>query len=239
MSPWTSSLIRGLEASFVELGSSTKAAQMEKYMKNIAPFYGVQTPEMRKTVKFVLEDCGDPSPAELREAVSTLLAKPQRELHYASIEIAGKCWRSLAVTDLVPFAEEILTTKPWWDTVDAAGTALVTPMVKANPAFVEDMRRWLRSGDTWLARAAIQHQRGKKKETDVPLLVEFCHERAGDKEFWIAKAVGWALRDLAWIDAKAARKFVKDHPGLPPVAKREAERGLAGAGKPGAKRPGF
>jgi len=74
----------------------------------------------------------------------------------------------------------------------------------------------------WLNRAAIQHQRGRKSETDIALLFEFMDDHAHESEFFIAKAIGWALRDLSRIDNSAVKKFLADHPELNRVAVREA-----------------
>ena len=78
----------------------------------------------------------------------------------------------------------------------------------------------------WLNRAAIQHQRGRKFETDVELVLQYCDDHSDSKEFFIVKAIGWALRDISRIDPRAVREFLKEHPDLGRVAVREAERGL-------------
>jgi 3-methyladenine DNA glycosylase AlkD len=78
----------------------------------------------------------------------------------------------------------------------------------------------------WLNRAAIQHQRGRKYETDVKLVLRYCEDHADSSEFFIVKAIGWALRDLTRIDPSAVQKFLREHPELGRVAVREAERGL-------------
>ncbi len=123
------------------------------------------------------------------------------------------------------------------DTVDAIGTALVTPLVKSYPSTTEDMRRWLQSDNIWLIRAAIQHQRGMKKDTDVDRVIEFCAAQIEHKEFFVAKAIGWAMRDLARVDSKAVKRFFEDNPGMSAVARREAEKGLARSGGAPKKKP--
>ncbi len=91
------------------------------------------------------------------------------------------------------------------------------------------MWRWLDSGDRWLIRAAIQHQRGLKGHTDLDRLFAMCDRFAADREFFIAKAIGWALRDVTRWDAPAVQRFVDAHPDLSTVARREALRGLSRA----------
>ena len=84
------------------------------------------------------------------------------------------------------------------------------------------MNQWNKSENIWLIRAAIQHQRGRGTETDIPLLLRYCHDHADDHTFWVAKAIGWALRDLAYYDRPTVTKFLNQHPGLDRVAVREA-----------------
>jgi 3-methyladenine DNA glycosylase AlkD len=84
------------------------------------------------------------------------------------------------------------------------------------------MRKWSKSSNIWLNRAAIQHQRGRKSETDIPLLLEILDYHANQSEFFIAKAIGWALRDLSRVNNLEVKKFLKEHPELDKVAVREA-----------------
>jgi 3-methyladenine DNA glycosylase AlkD len=74
----------------------------------------------------------------------------------------------------------------------------------------------------WLVRASIQHQRGRKSEIDIPLLIEFMSRHSSESEFFIAKAIGWALRDLSRINNLEVKKFLEQHPELDRVAVREA-----------------
>jgi 3-methyladenine DNA glycosylase AlkD len=108
----------------------------------------------------------------------------------------------------------------------------VSPLTKRNPQLVGLMWQWLDSGDRWLIRAAIQHQRGRKEDTDFDLLYAMCDRHAPEREFWIAKAIGWALRDVTRWDPAGVAAFVDAHPGLSSVARREALRGLARTARP-------
>ena len=119
-----------------------------------------------------------------------------------------------------------LLSEPWWDTVDSLGNAVISPLTARAPHTEKVMWRWLHSDDMWLQRAAIGHQRGRRNATHVPQLISYLNEVADDRRFFIAKAVGWALRDLAAIDLNAAQTFVRDHPRLPAIARREALRGI-------------
>lgn len=236
---WDVDVDRAIARGLREARDPQRAAPMAEYMHGVAPFVGVAAPERKRVVAGVLREHGAPSASELDALVERLYARPEREFHYAALDALGRTWRVLPQDALEPMASWVVTTIPWWDTVDLAGTVLVTPMVVAHPGLVDAMWDWLRSDDRWLVRAAIQHQRGRKRDTDVARLVAMCHEQASNREFFVAKAVGWALRDLAWIDGRACERFLRDHPDLPPVARREAERGLAASQAPGARRPGL
>ncbi len=123
--------------------------------------------------------------------------------------------------------EHLIVTKPWWDTVDALGTAVVSPVVARNRSLVGQMWRWLESGDRWLVRAAIQHQRGRGQATDIALLLAMCEPYAAEREFFIAKAIGWALRDTARWYPEAVRAVRRRASG---PQRRGPARGRQGRG---------
>jgi 3-methyladenine DNA glycosylase AlkD len=101
-------------------------------------------------------------------------------------------------------------------------------MVSARPELIDVVWRWNGAGDQWLVRASIQHQRGVKAP-DLELLFALCDPHTADRRFFVAKAIGWALRDATRQDADAVARFIARHPELPPVALREARRGIARA----------
>lgn len=204
----------------------TRAAPMQAYMKNVAPFLGIGTPERRSAMRPLIKSWGAHTSDELGAAARALWSLDEREYAYAACDLLAARNRDVTAEFLTAHGQYLITTKSWWDTVDSLGSAFVTPLVFANPDLVPLMWQWLRGDNIWLARAALQHQRGLKQNTDVQRLVAMCDERSTDKEFFIAKAVGWALRDLVVIDRGAAQKFLDDHPNLPGVAKRELLRGL-------------
>jgi len=120
----------------------------------------------------------------------------------------------------------LLTTKSWWDTVDALAANVVGPLVRANPPLVAVMDEWIVDGDHWLVRTAILHQLHARGRTDTDRLFGYCTRRAGDREFFVRKAIGWALREYSKTDAAAVRQFVTTHPELSPLSAREALRWL-------------
>lgn len=198
---------------------------MAKYMKNIAPFLGIQTVERRQLLKDAWRDLDKPTSDELGTACIDLMKEKEREFHYAVCDLIDKF---IACTDeyfLAQYVEPLLTTKSWWDSVDGLGSVAVSPLARRYDA-TRIIRDWSSSKNIWLNRAAIQHQRGWKKDTDVPYVLSICHAHADSNEFFVAKAIGWALRDIARLNPSAVRIFLRQHPTLSSVAVREARRRL-------------
>jgi 3-methyladenine DNA glycosylase AlkD len=124
---------------------------------------------------------------------------------------------------------QLLPRTPWWDTVDGIGTAAVIPLCRRfdSAATIDE---WSGSGGRWLVRAAIRHQRCWRRSTDVERVLGLCHRHWGEREFFIAKAIGWALRDITRIDPDVMRRFLADHRSNA-VAERQAASGLARSGR--------
>jgi 3-methyladenine DNA glycosylase AlkD len=214
------------------LADPVNAEPMAAYMKGVAPFLGIKTQPRREALKRAWSALPPPDERSLADICQTLWTWPEREYQYAACDLLGRQSRSLAASFIRSPVEALVTTKSWWDTVDSLGSAAITPVVARNPALVELMWAWLDSGNTWLVRAAIQHQRGLKSATDLDRLFAMCDRFHADREFFIAKAIGWALRDVTAWDPDSVERFVDDHPSLSPVARREALRGLARSVRP-------
>ena len=198
-------------------------------MKDVAPFLGVMTPDRRRALRHAWSGLDAPDGPTTVAVTRALWALPEREYQYAACDLLAREQRRLPGDSLADPVQALVTDRPWWDTVDALGTAVVTPLVQRHPEQVALMWAWWDSGDRWLVRAAIQHQRGLKEQTDLDRLYAMCDRYAEDREFFIAKAIGWALRDVTRWAPESVQQFVDEHPDLSPVARREAVRGLARA----------
>ena len=120
-----------------------------------------------------------------------------------------------------------VTTDAWWDTVDALASPTVGTMVLNHPALTETMDEWIDADDMWLARVAIIHQLRFGERTDGERLFRYSLQRAEDPEFFIRKAIGWALREYAKTDPDAIRSFVDRHVEvLTPLSIHEATKHL-------------
>jgi len=127
----------------------------------------------------------------------------------------------------LPDVEHFIVAESWWDTVDSLAAWTVGPMVAAYPELVAVMDLWIDDDNMWLNRTAIIHQLGYKNTTDAERLFRYCRRRADHRDFFVRKAIGWALRQHARVDPDAVRSFVAEHDAeLSGLSKREALKHL-------------
>lgn len=225
---WAEDLVTGMRAGLDPLADPTRAAAMVAYFK-CEPYLGVGVPERRSVQQPLWRSLPEPQLTDVLAGATALRAQPEREFLHAAIETLGHWRRLIPADELDAIVGETMLDRPWWDTVDLTGSVLITAMVAANPGLVELMWRWNGSGDQWLVRASIQHQRGLRERINLPLLFDLCTPHTSDRNFWVAKAIGWALRDTARIAPAEVAAYVQAHPELSAVARREANRGVARA----------
>lgn len=223
------SWVHATRAALEPLAVPEDAEGMRRYMKDVSPFLGVKATPRRQAQREAWAGLPRLSPQEIAPVVVALWAEPEREFQYAACDLLARQARHLDGGFVVDPTAAFLQDRPWWDTVDSLGNAVISPLVDRYPDQVDTMWQWWDSGDRWLIRAAIGHQRGLGDRTDLDRLFTMCDRYAEEREFFIAKAIGWALRDVTRWDAPAVQEFVDEHPGLSTVARREAERGLARA----------
>ena len=223
---WPEEVIARIVRAFHNQGDPERAIGAERYMKNVAPFLGIGADDRRRILRAALVGTSPPTSDELGETALRLMGLTEREYHYAAYDLVERYVQVADEQFLARWVELLLTTKPWWDTVDGLGNAAVGPLGRRYD--IDDViDRWSESGDTWLIRAAIQHQRGWKQDTNVDRVLSLCDRHWCEPEFFVAKAIGWALRDLARLNPGVVRRFLADHPEPNRVAIREAQRGLS------------
>jgi 3-methyladenine DNA glycosylase AlkD len=210
------------------LGSAalrSDALAMQRYMKDVAPFFGVKTPRRRALLKAHMEHNGLPEVVELTGICRSAFAQPQREWHYCAVDLLQRIAKKLG-PDQLALVEELITTKSWWDTVDLLASNVAGVILQRHRAEVPAWsERWNRSDDRWLVRTAILYQLKWKAATDQALLFDVVRNHAAHPDFFIRKGIGWALRSYAYTDPEAVRRFVA-HTTLSPLSRREAVKHL-------------
>jgi 3-methyladenine DNA glycosylase AlkD len=155
-----------------------------------------------------------------------LWSLPEREFQYAATSLLGRLEKQLPA-NMIKTMEYMIVTKSWWDTVDTISGGTLGVHFQRFPEIREKyLAKWRKSENFWLRRACILFQLNYKSETDFNLLCEIIRENLGSKEFFINKAIGWALRQYARTDPKAVKKFVKETKELNPLSRREAMKHL-------------
>ncbi len=205
--------------------NEARAIPMRAYMRNQFPFLGIPSPERRKLVKTALLET-----QKLKKPIDdTLILElwhlPEREFQYAACDYLSWQRKKLEVQHLV-LLEKLILEKSWWDSVDSLVHNVGAISLKSPEAIVI-LERWSKTENFWLRRAAILHQLGLKAKTDQSRLFKFILENAHDSEFFIRKAIGWALREYSYINPEAVKKFVLEHQKqLSKLSKREALKAL-------------
>lgn len=208
---------------FKEHTNPTNAKAMEAYMKDKFKFFGIKTPDRRAMLKEFYQIHGVPQIDVVDEYVKVLWQLPEREMQLTAQEIAGKYMKK-APPQKIEFYEYMIVNKSWWDTVDYIAIWLVGTLFKNHPEMIEEyVEKWMNSGNFWLQRTAILFQRNYKENTDEALLFNLCERLSGEKEFFIRKAIGWALREYSKTNPEAVIDFVHSHK-LSPLSSKEALR---------------
>lgn len=203
-----------------------RAKEMAAYMKDRFEFFGIRQPDRKAILKAFTAQYGHPSIDQLDEVVRMLWQQPQRECQYCAIELAMK-WKKKLQPEHIYLLEYMITERSWWDTVDLIATNLVGNLFISFPELGRAYPdKWIASDNMWLQRTAIIYQLKYKDDTDVERLFQYCDTMAGSNEFFIRKAIGWALREYSKTNAELVENYV-DRGHLHSFSAREALKWLA------------
>lgn len=222
-------LVAAARSGLAALGDPRKAPEMQRYMKSELPYRGVASPERKAFTKDLFAAHPLPDETALRTAALILWREAgYREERYVAIDLTGhRAYRAWQTPALLPVYEEMIVTGAWWDYVDEIANRRIGPLLRDHPGELTPvMREWATDGDRWKRRTSIICQLGFKEATDTALLAEAIEANLGDRDFFIRKGIGWALRQFARTEPGWVRAFVDDHPGLSPLSVREALKHL-------------
>ncbi len=223
MNPLADFVTSGLAAR----ADAEKAVAMAAYMKTTMPFYGVQADERRRVLRKARRVSPIESADAYRRTVIALWERPHREEKYCAVDLAvdEKRWISF---DHLGLYRRLIVEGAWWDFVDLVAAKLVGRVLLDEPAQMWPvLDEWIDDDGMWLRRTAILAQLKHKDATDAGKLFEYCLRRASETEFFIRKAIGWALREYAKTDPDAVRVFLAAHgEELSGLSVREASKHL-------------
>ena len=220
--PLTLRVREALEA----VAEPARAPAMQAYMKSAMPYLGVSAVPRRATLKHLFAGLTWSDRAAWEADVLTLWrGGAYREERYASIELcAVRAAREFQRIDALPMYEEMIVTGAWWDYVDEiAGHRLWTLLQNDRGAMRDAMLAWSTDANIWKRRSSILCQLPAKGETDLDLLYACIEPSIGSTEFFLRKAIGWALRQYAWTDPVEVKRYVGENEDrLSGLSKREA-----------------
>ncbi|XP_078376493.1 uncharacterized protein LOC144659838 [Oculina patagonica] len=188
-----------------------RSPPMKKYMRDKFDFFGLSSPLRKSVCKEFLQQKLNSD--DTRKFVVLLWAKPEREFQYFAIDYLEKNMDTAAEFEAnMQCMKDLITTKSWWDTVDALANKMVGRLVKQHRDEGKSvMEEWVNHENMWLRRTALLHQLSYKQETDEEMLFRFCSLRSDEEEFFIRKAIGWALRQYAWTHGPSVKKYLRKH----------------------------
>jgi 3-methyladenine DNA glycosylase AlkD len=205
--PLTARVRAALEA----VAEPEHAPAMAAYMKSAMPYLGVSTVPRRAALKAVFAGIDWPDRAAWEADVLALWRGAEfREERYAALELAAlKSARRFHTIDALPMYEEMIVGGAWWDYVDEIATHRLWAILENDRAAMRAaMLQWSTDADMWKRRSAILCQIPAKREIDLDLLYACIEPSIGSSEFFLRKAIGWALRQYAWIDPQEVARYV-------------------------------
>jgi 3-methyladenine DNA glycosylase AlkD len=237
-------LVRLLRAEMAAAADPQRALAQQAYMKSTMPYYGLRLPSVRIVCRSVFNgtemSCDEwretildvwrgARHREERYAAQFLLSLPRLPGKVAPRPAAGRMGANSCLTPRdMPMLEELVVTGAWWDLVDelaiVIGDLLHTYPKQMRPL----MRRWSTDPNLWKRRVSIICQLKFKRETDLDLLYSNIEPNLADRDFFIRKAIGWALRQYAWTDPNEVARYVRAHESqLSGLSKREALKNIS------------
>ena len=199
--------VEGLRKELKAVAIPNDAVAMKAYMKNKFEFLGVKTPARRKHAKAFFKQ--QTNSVIDWNFINEAWNNPYRELQYAALDYFESRKKLLTPSDL-PHLKKLAQTKSWWDTIDFLDR-LVGSIIAQFPEIKEIILAWSCDEDIWLRRLAIDHQLLRKEETDTELLEKILVNNLVQSEFFINKAIGWALRDYSKTNPDWVRDFIERH----------------------------
>lgn len=207
----TDALVAFVQEAFGDVADAENAAAMAAYLKTEMPFYGVKKPLFKPILK-QLKARFAPADRETYEAVILALWElPHREEKHLAIEY-GLQHKKFITSASLPLFEALIREGAWWDLVDPVAVNLVGVTLRKERDIVAPlMEAWSEDDDMWIRRSAILSHLKHKVDTDEEQLFDFCLRCIEEKEFFIRKAIGWALREFSKTAPEAVIDFLEEH----------------------------
>jgi 3-methyladenine DNA glycosylase AlkD len=224
MSRLAEHLVERIRAELNAHSNSALASKQAAYLRNHFSFMGISKPTLSVVLKPLWKEYPLIKESDLHQSLLLLWEQQEREFHYAAL-ILGTRYKKLWSKDLLPVIEHLTITHSWWDTVDTLATHFVGELLLQYPHLIVHMDAWIIDENQWKRRVALLYQLKYKNNTDIQRLSDFCKLRMHEKEFFIAKAIGWSLREYSKTNPSWVSSFISMHKkNMAPLSVREASK---------------
>jgi len=214
-----------LEEQFKRNKNDEKALKMSKYMKNKFPFAGIQSQDLKNIYKPLVQQYKTKDFEEMKNISQLLWEKEEREYQYVAMDYLSVN-KFYQFENSIEVLEQLILNKSWWDTVDMLASNLVgSYFIKFPEHQAHYFEKWICHESFWLRRTALIFQLKYKEKTNTELLTKAILACKDEKEFFIRKAIGWALRQYSYFNAEFVIHFVQNH-DLSTLSQREALKAL-------------
>jgi 3-methyladenine DNA glycosylase AlkD len=188
---------QNLESILLKHSDNAFAAGQKAYMRHRFSFLGLRQPIRKKIQRPFLQEA-------TKKDIPILWEKEEREYQYIAIDLLI---RSTLEEKDFELLEWLITTKSWWDSVDILASNVGGKFFLQFPNLLEQTERWSTHENMWLRRSSLIFQLRYKEKTDETRLFSYCQALSKEKEFFIQKAIGWALREYSKTAPERVRRF--------------------------------
>lgn len=209
----------------LKYADSNEAVKMKGYMRDQYEFYGLRAPQRKELVKVLIQKNSNPPEDQFKEIIHELWELPERDYQSIALELLDRKIKHFKEED-IELLEYLVINKSWWDTVDWIATKHVGQYFMQYPQNKKAVTgKWIDSGNIWLQRTAILFQLKYKIRTDEEQLYSYINQCLGSEEFFINKAIGWALREYSKTNPQSVLEFVDKTP-VSRLSKTEALKAI-------------
>ncbi|MEX1189720.1 MAG: DNA alkylation repair protein [Bacteroidia bacterium] len=218
---WSIDWVHKARACMAANENPMNSVAMKSYMKDNFLFYGIPKPQRALLAKDFFINYGVPNENQFRSVVHLLWDEPYRELHYLAMDILYRNRKHFQAEDIFLF-EELMRTHSWWDSIDYISPTLCFNLFAKFPHIKEStLKRWNLESDFWIRRASIIAQLKEKDKIDRQLQLNLISTQLNEKEFFIRKAIGWSLREMAKTYPETVLRFANSN-HLSKLSRKEA-----------------
>lgn len=217
--------LTALHSAFRSHADPEAAAAMKDYMRGQFAYFGIKSAQRRSLSKTFIQEAGRDQKRVSESLIREMWEQPEREFQLCALDALIKYQRHAPVAYLELY-KWLIVNKSWWDTVDLIASHLIGGMLTRFPEQKQSViQSYVASDNLWLQRTSIIFQLKYREKTDWELLKSNCLQFANSEEFFLQKAIGWALRQYSKFEPETVRQFIHTH-DLASLSRREASKYL-------------